>query len=215
MRRSVNEFCAVINKAATASGLPPDLAADIARAAALLSAHGHNGVAIALHALQSGRGAPPQREGAGIVYPRTHAISAGMAAAEALCAAHGLGKPLSAQFNDIDSPLLLAAFFALAASDYHLRYVLTFTAAAADPQPLAIPSADGELLSEELAQLAAPQARAQVEGRCEAALRLPPQGVEVDAADWTRAEQLAMQTYVAASEDSRRAGAGAGSIDND
>ena len=217
MRRSVNEFSAVINKAGSASGLPPDLAADTARAAALLSAHGHNGIAIAIHALQSGMDAPPpQREGEDITYPRTHAIGAGMAAAEVLCARYCLGKPIGARFSDIDCPLLLAAFFALAATDYQLHYALTFTAAAPQPpRTLAIPAADGDLLGDDLAQVATLQATARVKGRGEAVLHLPPQGLEVDAADWQRAERLAMQTYVAASEDSRRAGAGAGGIDND
>ena len=44
--------------------------------------------------------------------------------------------------------------------------------------------------------------------------RLRPHGVEVDERWWTAARRLAARTYVPASDDSRRRGAGAGLLDN-
>lgn len=224
MRRSSNEFCATLAKAGVASGLPPDLAEEVALAAALLTARGGDGVAAALRSLSSLRGlrggmataCTPQHGAECITYAPTCAAAVTIAAAEALCATWHDAQPCSVHFKEVDSPLLLAALVAVAAGAQHLRYALTF-----HPQPDG--AADAVLrfpevacaLPATLAAGACRRAVLQVGGGGNSHFTLPPQGMVVHPAAWEEVETLAAQTRVPASTHSREAGAGAGTIDND
>lgn len=217
--RSLNEIDATVRKAARGAGLSWGLAEEAGKAASWLAARDLPGVELAAALLARNDGTPyealvPVIEGerwrarAGLLCP----LIAGTAVndrAEAI--AGGAAVTLAA----VSYPLLLLPFAGRAAEagcgDVEIGWS-GFTAqcragglhiAAADPAALTVEEARDVTVS-----AAHSEAAFTHHPRTSAEITAPP-------AIWSRLEALAHRTYVPASDESRRAGAGAGLSDND
>lgn len=215
--RSCNEVESAVAKAAVAAGYPAGLAADIGAAAVLLCIGGYNGVGAALHAVRGGLAAvaAPRREGAALCFGEVSVAAAGMGAAELLVVAHRSGKSgeqRCVRFAAADSPLLLLGLLAVAARAYNTAYKIT----GEDGGVCIVPAADGALSSGGIALERAQALTLEIyDGADTAAIPDRAHRIEVPDGDWQQLEKLVRQTYVAASDESRQQGAGAGLTDND
>ena len=215
IRRSVNEFCATLEKAAMAKGFPPDIAADVARAAAAISINGGDGIACAMDSIRRGMDAavPPRDGRYGLVYPRTSAAGVGLAAAEFLCAEWREYRQPCIYFRSVDSITLLAELATSVAIAHRVSFELRYWHKKFKGMfPLQIPrymlKSAGRCPRAELRIISRSNPRDYIVAQ--------PQGIEIHSAGaWREAEALAAQTRVPASADSREEGAGAGRIDND
>ena len=209
MRRSLNEIELMARKAAVGAGWTNGLAEDAGRAAAWLCSYGHDGV----HSVYESICAGPQdlsveRSGTGLVVRQAQALRAGPSVLDLM--ADG-GAVDHASLLNADSPLMVLGLAGALSAQYHTAVRLDFVngvqarvTSGAHQTSGKIEYSPGNVTVQRIAA-----------SRALATPTDPPTGYDVNEDIWTKLETLAAKTYVPATDESRRRGAGAGLIDND
>jgi len=205
---SGNELLAAAHKAAVGAGLPTGIAEDVSQATVWLCRHEVDGVQAALAGLANADDASARLvPGNAIAFADARAAMHGPSALDLLVAG---AAPDGVMLHDLDSPRLLVGLAGVAAGLHHMGFVIRDDRGAAC-------TVSGEHLAGEFAldptrvhvRIAAPQ-DATPEGE-----QASTGQIVVDEIMWTRLNEYAARTYVAATEQSRVSGAGAGLTDND
>ena len=190
---SANEIEAALRKAAVGAGYPTGLAISMAEAGLWLCRHGADGLNAVLATTHGGAAC------AGFtleISGHTHTIRCAVAG---LCGPSVFEMLVTGQaerivLDGVDSPTLLAGFAGTIGAATGSSFEFS-----SDPHQ------------------AAPTTR--IEIRWSPTPRYDPpvtrHGIEVDPAMWAAVNELAARTYVPATDESRRQGAGAGLTDND
>lgn len=212
---SLSEIDAMVRKAARGAGYSWGMAEEAGRAVRWLAAQGVDGVSLIAELFDSvdGRvadfvpdvGAPVWKATSGRLCP----ISAGAALSDR---AEVLDQVSSVHLDDTMSPVLMSPFLVSVAR----RQARAVQLAAGEVS--VVVCADGPMDSE-LAELARTGCAMVVISILDAprgeSRNASVRGVPVDVQDWRRLDRYAARTYVPATEQSRRSGAGAGTTDND
>ena len=209
MRRSLNEIELMARKAAVGAGWAGGLAEDAGRAAAWLCSHGYDGVQAAHASINAGpQELSVEHTQTGIVFQQAQAARAGPSVLDLM--ADG-GVIDHAILLNVDCPVMVLGLAGTLSAQYGTAVGLEF---ANGTQAHMAP--EGHQISGEI--VCAP---------CDVRVRritwpsLPVKptdaatGYDVNEGIWAKLESLAAKTYVPATDESRRRGAGAGLIDND
>lgn len=200
-RRSLNEIRTTVQKAAVGAGLPPGIAEDVGRAAAWLSARGLDGVGAALLGIKT-----PSDDTSGV--PKSRAVGEAISALDRVAVSEA---ETTIEQPDLDAPLLFLGLAANVAADYGLGFEIEFGGGAT-----AMCSPRGTRLPDDLPESGCTIViTVKPDSRCSNDPVPTTDGVAVNDAAWTETTALAARTYVPSTEESRRAGAGAGLTDND
>ncbi len=209
MRRSLNEIELMARKAAVGAGWANGLTEDAGRAAAWLCSYGHDGVHAVYESIKSGpRDISVEHVQSGLVFHDAQAARAGPSALDLL--ADG-GMTEHAILRNVEAPVLVLGLAGILSKQYASTVTLDFANGAQ-----ARVASDGHQISGTISC-----------SPCDVTIRritwsgtnLTPidaaTGYDVSENTWPQLEALAAKTYVPATDESRRRGAGAGPIDND
>lgn len=206
---SENETYGMFRKAAVGAGYTHGLAQDIAAATLWLEHNGFDGASALLTALSTS----PSRTDPYVFRDNTLSLDS-LPSAQFACSLFDMiatqqGKS-RVYIAQVDVPLLLLGFAAIASESYQIQSVITFQSG-----QTATFSSSGSHFQADI-----PSAPCSVTLECE----LNPvqsdrpsakAAITIDTDTWAQLANLAHRTYVPATEDSRVKGAGAGLTDND
>lgn len=215
VRTSHRELSALLVKSARGLGFTVGDAEDLARAAAWLSLRSYDGVAallqtsVAHHELSLSEAGDATSAGEVVV----DGVALGWHGPGLVdLAVSGAGSTVL-RLRRVDSPLLLFALCALAATDHQLHFTIISTGGG-QGQRFEIDSFDCRPAPSGLLTDAA-EFRISCRVDDTDSRPWPAQEIAVSAEDWAAANRLAARTYVPGDERSRLDGAGAGLTDND
>lgn len=209
MRRSLNEIELMARKAAVGAGWASGLAEDAGRAAAWLCRHGYDGVQAVYASVRTGpRDISVEDTQTGLVFHDARAARAGPSALDLL--ADG-GMTEHAILRNVDSPVMLLGLAGTLSAQYGTAVGLEFANGAR------------ARVASDCLQITGAVSYASCDVQVQ---RITWSGVPARPTDattgfnanediWAKLESLAAKTYVPATDESRRRGAGAGLIDND
>jgi len=213
MRISLNELDTMAKRAARGAGCPWGMAEEAGKAARWLSAQGEPGVAVLGEVLKASgvscccafpvarKGGQWVMEGRDFCSLRAGAVLADRAAE--------LAGGAELTFGPVKQPLLLAAFAAAAAKITGRSVELVWSGARVVATGTALFSEGDGLYAERTESVTC-----RVTSHDIAPMPVPAR-CDVEDADWQRLAALAHRSYAPATEESRLAGAGAGTNDND
>jgi len=199
MKRSLNEVTNEFRKAACGAGYPFGVAEDIARAGAALISAGYDGAAAVAEILPDKRG---------------ERLSQTALNATALfdCAAGGEG---GVKMQSVDAPLILAGCALASARQYGCAFRLETRNGVFDVEPAGLPDDYSRYTFDGSVSVTLAGQHGDILHITANSEPLAGQGVDINESVWPLIKQWSMATCVAASEQSRISGAGAGLNDND